>query len=257
MRHVFGNANRRGRAVSRYISAWFCLFAMLGCGSGAFAQAVATVTNISGVLTAKHTDGSTTMLASKSSVMQGDVLVTEANTYARLKFIDNADMVMRPSSHIFIEHYVYDVDHPEHDIVSIQLLSGGLSSVTGLIGKRNHDAVRFETPAGNIAVRGTTFVAKVICQTTCAGVPTQATVSAASAPGLYVQVLDGLIAVSNTGGTQNFAAGQFGFTASIATPPVIVPANPALQFTPPPAFSAPAVTPASAQKAGSVDCVVR
>jgi FecR protein len=79
------------------------------------------------------------------------------------------------------------------------------------------------------------------------------------APGLYVQVLDGLINVSNSGGSQNFAAGQFGFTPSIKQPPVILPANPGMQFTPPPAFSAP---PAGAQtaagaKSGNVDCVVR
>ena len=78
-------------------------------------------------------------------------------------------------------------------------------------------------------------------------------------PGLYVQVIDGLINVSNSGGSQNFAAGQFGFTPSIKQPPVIIPANPGMQFTPPPAFSVPsagAQTPAGA-KSNSVDCVVR
>jgi hypothetical protein len=29
---------------------------------------------------------------------------------------------------------------------------------------------------------------------------------------LYVQVIDGLILLSNQGGTQQFSAGQFGFT---------------------------------------------
>jgi hypothetical protein len=79
------------------------------------------------------------------------------------------------------------------------------------------------------------------------------------APGLYVQVLDGLINVSNSGGSQNFAAGQFGYTPSIKQPPVIVPANPAIQFTPPPAFSAPptGTQTAAGAKSGNVDCVVR
>ncbi|MFC5530522.1 hypothetical protein [Cohnella yongneupensis] len=49
-------------------------------------------------------------------------------------------------------------------------------------------------------------------------------------PGLYVQVLDGLIHVDNQGGASNFAAGQFGFTPNITQPPVIVPKNPGLQF---------------------------
>ena len=56
-------------------------------------------------------------------------------------------------------------------------------------------------------------------------------------PGLYVQVLDGAINVTNAGGTQNFTAGQFGFTPGFQQPPVILPNNPGLQFTPPPSFS--------------------
>ncbi|MEI6617384.1 MAG: FecR domain-containing protein, partial [Cyanobium sp. ELA507] len=56
-------------------------------------------------------------------------------------------------------------------------------------------------------------------------------------PGLYVQVIDGLIQLSNRGGIQQFAAGQFGFTASLLQPPVIVPTNPGIRFNPPPAFS--------------------
>lgn len=56
------------------------------------------------------------------------------------------------------------------------------------------------------------------------------------APGLYVHVIDGLIQLSNRGGVQSFAAGQFGFTASVTQPPVVVPRNPGIQFTPPPAF---------------------
>jgi hypothetical protein len=77
-------------------------------------------------------------------------------------------------------------------------------------------------------------------------------------PGLYVQVLDGAINVSNGGGTQNFAAGQFGFAPSFQQPPVILPANPGIQFTPPPSF---AVTRraagGSSSKPGDVDCIVR
>jgi hypothetical protein len=79
------------------------------------------------------------------------------------------------------------------------------------------------------------------------------------APGLYVQVLDGAINVSNKGGSTNFTAGQFGYTASPKQPPIIVPTNPGMQFTPPPAFSAPPASQggSSASKAAAVDCVVR
>jgi hypothetical protein len=82
---------------------------------------------------------------------------------------------------------------------------------------------------------------------------------AALAPGLYVQVLDGLIHVTNPAGSQSFSAGQFGFTPSFAQPPVILPSNPGLKFTPPPSFSS-TTTPQTATgpaKSNQVDCEVR
>jgi len=82
----------------------------------------------------------------------------------------------------------------------------------------------------------------------------------ARAPGLYVQVLDGLIHVTNPSGTSNFSAGQFGYTASVKQPPVLIPKNPAIMFTPPPAFTQ---LPSSGSGSGggtrssTVDCEVR
>ena len=79
------------------------------------------------------------------------------------------------------------------------------------------------------------------------------------APGLYVQVIDGAINLSNAGGSQNFAAGQFGFTPSIKQPPIVIPTNPGIQFTPPPAFSSTTGSQSSSNsgKSAAVDCVVR
>jgi hypothetical protein len=58
--------------------------------------------------------------------------------------------------------------------------------------------------------------------------PTQTNSPNTLPPGLYVQVIDGLISVSNKGGAQSFAPGQFGFTPSPTQPPVVVPKNPAI-----------------------------
>lgn len=78
-------------------------------------------------------------------------------------------------------------------------------------------------------------------------------------PGLYVQVLDGLISVTNPAGTMNFTAGQFGYTPSPTQPPAIVPKNPGLQFALPPSFAAPVPGSAANGIAASNDvmCIVR
>lgn len=79
-------------------------------------------------------------------------------------------------------------------------------------------------------------------------------------PGLYVHVIDGMIQLSNRGGVQQFAAGQFGFTGSIVQPPVVVPTNPGIKFNPPPAFQSstgPQSSSSSSSKPKTVDCEVR
>jgi hypothetical protein len=87
----------------------------------------------------------------------------------------------------------------------------------------------------------------------------RAPASPAPLPGLYVAVLDGAINVSNKGGTTTFAAGQFGFTPSPTQPPVMVPRNPGILFTPPPTFMGPSASngAATGNKAAAIDCVVR
>jgi FecR protein len=99
-----------------------------------------------------------------------------------------------------------------------------------------------------------TFDSERLAQNTPPGPP-----SGMKSPGLYVQVLDGMIHLTNGGGSQSFTAGQFGFTPSAQNPPVILPSNPGLQFTPPLAFSAPPTSQggSGASKSGTVDCVVR
>ncbi|BAU27987.1 hypothetical protein DFP93_10162 [Aneurinibacillus soli] len=69
-------------------------------------------------------------------------------------------------------------------------------------------------------------------------------------PEPYVQVIDGQIKINNPGGSNNFSAGQFGYTPNIKQPPVIIPNNPGLQFTPPPKL-VPSATPSSTPSQGS------
>jgi len=106
--------------------------------------------------------------------------------------------------------------------------------------------MRVATPSATIGIRGTTFHAEIV--------PPGG--GGALAPGLYVQVIDGLINVSNKGGSQNFSAGQFGFTPNLNQPPVILPANPGIQFTPPPSFLAPSGQAGGIGKAGGSACTI-
>ena len=238
--------------------------ALLAATAFAWAGQVAgTVVHLSGPLLAKKADGSVKVLARRSEVEQGDTLVAEKGTYAQIRFIDNSEVTLRPDTTFKIEAFAYDEGKPDADSISFNLLKGGLRSVTGLLGKRNKEKFSLKTPTATIGIRGTTFIAQYVPAGMPAG-PGRPPVPGAAAmlpPGLHVQVVDGAIALTNPGGAMNFTAGQFGYVRNNISPPVIVPSNPGLKFSPPPVFNTSSINAggdaASTRPASNVDCEVR
>lgn len=279
------------------------------CVASAYAGVAGTVTHLSGPLLAKKADGTKKVLAAKSTVDEGDTLISEKDTYARIKFIDNSEITLRPSSQLKIDSFSFEEDKPEKDSAKFDLVKGGLRAVTGTLGKRNKERFGMNTPTATIGIRGTIFIAEYVAPdaeavasygraSIAANAPytngmTASDISWNGAPleilplrnhaistperiaqsnpaplpgsnplppGLYVQVLDGMIHLTNSGGTQNFSAGQFGFTPSFNQPPIVLPANPGLKFTPPPVFSSPTPQQGASSgdsKSAAVDCEVR
>lgn len=284
------NQSKNSTATKRASLRWL---ALLGCwlalsASAWAAQVAGTITQLSGPLLDKKADGAVKILSLKSEVENGDTLVTEKNTYAQVKFIDNSEITLKPGTTFKIENFSFDEGKPGGDSATFNLVKGGLRSVTGLLGKRNKEKFEMKTPSATIGIRGTTFIAEWVdpSETAVAAAeqarlnyllastagPEQAAPlqplqlaqapagpSGGLNPGLYVHVIDGLIQLTNRGGVQQFAAGQFGFTPSLQTPPIVVPQNPGLKFTPPPVFNS--STGPSAQstppKSNTVDCEVR
>ncbi len=210
------------------------LMAITSTGNSAFAATAGQVTHLSGVLTAKRADGTSKLFSVRSEVQEGDTLTTQEDTYARVKFVDGAEIVLRPGSQLKVASYTFDAAKPASDNVLLDLLKGGLRAVTGLIGKRNHDAVNFATNTATIGIRGTHFGA-LLCKNDCGKVPTAT--GKPPANGLHLDVADGAIVVKNQAGQQVIAAGQFGFVASAAAKPIIVPPQQGIQVVMPTSIS--------------------
>ena len=204
----------------------------LGAAAGVAhaANSAGQVTHLSGVLTAKRADGTSKLFSVKSEVLEGDTLTTEQDTYARIKFSDNSEVVMRPNSQLKVASFAFNEAKPESDSVILDMLRGGLRSVTGLIGKRNRDAVKVTTVTATIGIRGTHFGA-LMCQNDCGGIPTVS--GKPPENGLHLDVTDGAIVVKNQGGEQVIASGQFGYVRSATAPPVIVPPQQGVPVTMP------------------------
>ncbi|HEY0585758.1 MAG TPA: FecR family protein [Pseudoduganella sp.] len=219
------------------------------------APVAGSVIQLSGPLMARKADGTVKVLSLKSEVENGDTLVTEKNTYALVRFIDNSEITLRPGSTMTIENFSFDSAKQASDRAQFNLVKGGLRAVSGLLGKRSKEKFELKTPAATIGIRGTLFVAELVAP----GGKLPAA-EAMRAPGLYVQVLDGMVHLNNGGGSQTFSAGQFGFTPGAVLAPVVLPQNPGMQFTPPPAFNTSlqsGKTTAGTPPQRAVDCEVR
>jgi hypothetical protein len=285
-----------------------CAALLLGAGGAWAAQVVGVVAHLSGPLLDRKADGSVKVLGLKSEVENGDTLVSEKNTYAQIRFVDNSEITLKPGTTFRIENFNYDAGKPEADSAAFNLVKGGLRSITGLLGKRNKEKFSMKTPSATIGIRGTTFVAqyvpapnemrvehgaspiyqpgkgpqaaadqgKVVIDRSPDGnggqSPLQQAAPAAPprdlqglAPGLHLQVTDGMIVVSNQGGMRDIAAGQFGFVPGQNQAAILVPSNTGLPFTPPQSFGGSDSGPGPQAAAGSagaadkpgVDCIVR
>ena len=224
---------------------------LLLCVPVAFAATAGQITHLSGTLSAKRPDGSSKLLAVKSEVNEGETLSTEAETYARIKFNDGGEVVLRPGTQLKIESYAYNAAKPESDNIVMSMFKGGLRAVTGLIGKRSREKVTFATETATIGIRGTHFGA-LLCQNDCGGVPTTAGVPPPN--GLHVDVTTGAITMSNGAGSVQINAGQFGFAANANTPPVPVPPQQGVQVTMPSSISQDKAGGKGIGKGGDAEC---
>lgn len=231
-----------------------CLPAAWGAG---------TITNLSGTLSVKRGDGSVRILSVKSEVLAGDTLQTQKDSYAQVKFLDGAEVTLKPNTQFVVEVYKFNAAKPAEDGAVFGLLKGGLRAVTGMIGKRgDQDAYQMKTSTATIGIRGTRYDADDCKTTACykganvsQGTPSVTGMSAGEGvladagpilaqnaasndsreqhdAGVYVSVHDGEIVLSNGAGRINLAAGQFGFVAAGNIMPRVLPGDPGLGAIP-------------------------
>lgn len=202
--------------------------------AGSTWAAVATVTHLTGTLSVLRQDGGKRLLCTRSVLEAGDTLTTAQDSYARIRFSDGAEIVLRPNSVFKIDQYRYAADAPAEDNFLVSLLKGGMRAVTGSIGKRSKAQTAYHTPQATIGIRGTHFGA-LVCQADCADIPTVS--GKPLADGLHLDVVEGAIAASNPAGELVINVGQFAYVKDRSTEPQLVPADQGVQVTMPTSIS--------------------
>ncbi|MDO9217275.1 MAG: hypothetical protein Q7U14_08370 [Lacisediminimonas sp.] len=274
---------------SSSIAALLLVLSLFGPQAAHAGTPAGQVTQLSGFVMAVKANGALKVLSPKSVVEAGDTLVSEENTYVRIGLADGRQAVLGPQTRLeFINASTLNLATGQLQVVAAAppgagRLTIGAGGTTVDAGSASFNLFYRPDPATALAQRAyaqaslasiaspvqsdagtelplwekvaTTFIQQYV---PAGGVPPNPG-SGVRPPGLYVQVLDGAILLSNAGGTQNFSAGQFGYTPSFTQPPVVLPANPAIMFSPPPTFSSSASgsTGSTAAKSGDIDCEVR
>lgn len=93
-------------------------------------------------------------------VLNGDKLVTGADSAMGVTFLDGSQMSLGPDAELEMDELIYE---PQNDKLSLvaSFVQGTFSHVSGGIGRLKPEAVQMRTPVGTIGIRGTKFVVRV------------------------------------------------------------------------------------------------
>lgn len=197
--------------------------------------------------------GAIRQLEKGAAVHSGEILNTGANSYMNLRFSDGAFVLLRPNTRFEIAQYAYSGPAPAASAPApvapvptatpaaqvatpapataattvvpetpglqrafLHLLKGGFRTISGLIGKTNHDGYQVTTPVATIGIRGTDYYV-YICDLACASDPIVASslagqnIDSKLAVGATLSgVLGGSIAITNAAGQEEvLLPGQF------------------------------------------------
>lgn len=217
------------------------------------------ITHLSGAVVARRDDGMSRILSQRSEVREGDLLLTADNSYARIRWADGTDIVLRPNTQLKIDAVKFEEGRPQEDNFAVSLIKGGMRSVTGLLARRNADKFRVATPNATIGVRGTNFGA-LFCRedqgkNDCEGV--QSVSGATPAAGLHLDVSDGVIIVASQAGAVEFKIGDFGFVQGPNILPVLVPPDQGTRVNVPSQLLNTLIQGGTVGKGGELECKIQ
>ena len=192
--------------TNRLISGFLLLALMLPVSSYAASKA-GQVLSITGRATATTADGDIRSVNKGSKLYSGDTISTSYSSYTRMKLDDGSFIMLRPDSRFTIDDFEYKKGKEDRGIFS--LLRGGFRAITGLISDKKK--YKYRTSVATIGIRGTGFIVRV-CNGDCLDIEPP------PKDGIYVEVTDKTVILSNNAGNFIYHEGQFAYIVDSNTP---------------------------------------
>lgn len=98
-------------------------------------------------------------LKRRSTILSSDQIITGKNSKAQFRMVDGGMITLKENTEINVSNYIFD-NNTQTGSATLEVLSGGLRSISGLIKKTGGD-YQVKTPVGSIGIRGTHFDVQV------------------------------------------------------------------------------------------------
>ncbi len=115
------------------------------------------VKSVRGNVQLLSTSGSARPASAGDALAAVDRIVTGPESSAAVVLRDDTTLVVGPSSRLDLKEFHFNATTHDGGML-VSLLRGSMRMITGLIGKKNPDAVRVETQTATIGIRGTDFI---------------------------------------------------------------------------------------------------
>ncbi len=136
---------------------WIVLLALCYAGAAsAVTENTARVMFLRGTATATDDVTKVARILRKDSMLEaGDVIETGPKGMMKIVYPDKSIVFMKASSKIKIEEMAFNEENSAEDSMVTDVLKGSLRALTGVVGKRTPDKVKYNTSVSTIGVRGT------------------------------------------------------------------------------------------------------
>lgn len=197
-------SNSTAGSIRRPNRAWRLglLFCWTIAANGAFAQTAGKILLAVGEVNAVR-GSERVRLAAGATVGVGDSVVTGTDSYAQIRFSDDALVALKPETEFRIERFNFAGKQDGSEVAIFRLVRGGFRTLTGQIGKLNRDQYQLLTTQATIGIRGTHYQVQICAAGQCKNRGTDV------GAGMYGGTYEGGVIVANGFGSGEFGADEF------------------------------------------------